>query len=133
MEWLSGKVALVTGGGSGIGRAVVSRFIEEGARVVVLDRSADRVNEVKKTFGNKIAAMAGDVTRLEDNRKAVSLAVTTFGKLDTLIANAGIIDGGKTISTLTDSEIAKAFDEVYNVNVKGALLGIKAAAPELQN
>ena len=53
MEWLSGKVALVTGGGSGIGRAVVSRFIEEDARVVVLDRSADRVDEVKKTFGNK--------------------------------------------------------------------------------
>src|SRR5687768_11661859 len=124
MEWLTDKVALVTGGGSGIGRAVVGRFIEEGARVVVLDRSADRVNEVKKTFGDRVTGMAGDVSKLEDNRKAVALAVSTFGKLNILIANAGIFDGGKTILTLTDSEIAKAFDEVYNVNVKGSLYGV---------
>src|SRR5207244_7539761 len=91
----------------------------------------ERRAEVKKAFGSAVATMQGDVTSLADNRKAVALAISTFGKLDALIANAGIFDGGKTIRTLTESETAKAFDQVYNVNVKGALFGVKAAAQEL--
>lgn len=131
MDWLTGKVALVTGGGSGIGRAVVKRFIAEGARVVAFDRVQDRLDEIKKEFKDKVAIYKGDVTSLADNRAAVALTVSTFGKLDSLIANAGIFDGSKTIRTISDAEIGQVFDQLYAVNVKGALYSVKAAVPEL--
>lgn len=131
MDWLTGKVALVTGGGSGIGRAVVKRFIAEGAKVVAFDRVQDRLDEVKKEFKDKVAIYKGDVTSLADNRAAVALAVSTFGKLDSLIANAGIFDGGRNIRTISDAEVVQVFDQLYAVNVKGALYSVKAAVPEL--
>src|SRR5487761_1231219 len=59
MGWLDGQVALVTGGGSGIGRAVVARYVAEGARVAVMDRVAGRGDEVKAEFGDKVTAVAG--------------------------------------------------------------------------
>ncbi len=64
MGWLDGQVALVTGGGSGIGRAVVARFIEEGARVGVLDRVPERAAQLLAEFGNKVVALTGDVAQL---------------------------------------------------------------------
>ena len=63
MGWLDGKVALVTGGGSGIGRAVVQRYIEEGARVAVLEKVADRLDQLKNDFGESVFPIQGDVTR----------------------------------------------------------------------
>ena len=71
MGWLDGQVALITGGGSGIGRAIVERFIEEGARVGVMDRFAERVEELQHDFGESLVGIHGDVSLLADNKRAV--------------------------------------------------------------
>src|SRR6266481_6656176 len=80
--WLDGQVALVTGGGSGIGKAVVARFIAEGARVGVLDRVAARADELRTEFGDAVIAVTGDVTQLDDNKRAVAETTGAFGRLD---------------------------------------------------
>ena len=90
MGWLDGQVALVTGGGSGIGRAVVARFIEEGARVGVMERVAIRADQMRSEFGDAVIGIAGDVARLADNKHAVAETVRAFGRLDIFVANAGV-------------------------------------------
>jgi 2,3-dihydroxy-2,3-dihydrophenylpropionate dehydrogenase len=132
MGWLDGKVALVTGGGSGIGRAVVARFVEEGARVGVLERVATRVEELRKDFGNAAVAVRGDVTRLEDNKRAVEETVNTFGQLDIFVGNAGIFDSFLPLADFAEDKLGEAFDELFAVNVKGYVMGAKAALSELQ-
>src|ERR1700687_678538 len=92
MGWLDGQVALVTGGGSGIGRAVVARFIEEGARVGVMERIATRADQLRSEFGDAVIGIAGDVARLADNKRAVAETVRAFGRLDIFVGNAGIFD-----------------------------------------
>jgi 2,3-dihydroxy-2,3-dihydrophenylpropionate dehydrogenase len=132
MGWLDGKVALVTGGGSGIGRAVVARFVEEGARVGVLERVATRVEQLRSDFGNAALAVQGDVTRLDDNKQAVAATVKTFGQLDIFVGNAGIFDGFLPLADFAEDTLGEAFDELFAVNVKGYVMGAKAALAELQ-
>src|SRR5438270_12984791 len=92
MGQLDGQVALVTGGGSGIGRAVVARFVEEGARVGVMERVATRAEQLRDEFGEAVVGIAGDVARLEDNRRAVAETVRAFGRLEAFIGYAGVYD-----------------------------------------
>lgn len=130
--WLEGKVAVVTGGASGIGKAVVERFVQEGAKVCVFDRDAPKLAELAlriKTSG--IATVQGDVTRVEDNARAVQTAVSAFGKLDVFVGNAGVFDGFVTLERLPADTIPQAFEEIFQVNIMGYLLGAKAALPEL--
>jgi NAD(P)-dependent dehydrogenase (short-subunit alcohol dehydrogenase family) len=131
MGWLDGQVALVTGGGSGIGRAVVERYVEEGARVAVMDRAPDRSVGLKARFGDKVIALNGDVSRLDDNKRAVAETVAAFGWLDIFVGNAGLLDGFLRLSDLAEASIAAACDELFAVNVKGCILGAKAALGEL--
>ena len=136
MPALEDQVALVTGGGSGIGLGIVKRFVAEGARVMVLERVAERVKELEAEFGGSnhggsVKAVQGDVTRLEDNKRAVSAAVSAFGKLDIFIANAGVFDRYRRLDEMDDKELEPAFDELFAVNVKGCFMGAKAALPEL--
>jgi NAD(P)-dependent dehydrogenase (short-subunit alcohol dehydrogenase family) len=131
MAWLDGQVALVTGGGSGIGRAVVARFIEEGARVAVMDRVAARGAELRDQFGDKVIALSGDVIHLADNKAAVAETVAAFGRLDIFIGNAGIFDKFVPLADFPEEQLSAAFDELFGVNVKGVLFGAKAAFPEL--
>jgi NAD(P)-dependent dehydrogenase (short-subunit alcohol dehydrogenase family) len=132
MTWLEGYVAIVTGGGSGIGRAVVDRFVAEGASVVVLEKLAERAAEVEQAHPGKVAGIAGDVTQYEDNERAVQLAVSRFGKLDVFVANAGVFDMGTRLLDLEPQRLANAIDELFAINVKGYFLGARAALPELQ-
>jgi 2,3-dihydroxy-2,3-dihydrophenylpropionate dehydrogenase len=132
MGWLDGQVALVTGGGSGIGRGIVARYIAEGARVGVLERVAARAAELKAEFGDKVVGIAGDVTRLADNRRAVADTVAAFGRLDVFVGNAGVFDNFAKLEDLDDNQLGPAFDELFGVNVKGVLNGAKAALPELR-
>jgi 2,3-dihydroxy-2,3-dihydrophenylpropionate dehydrogenase len=132
MGWLDGQVALVTGGGSGIGRAIVARFVEEGARVGVLERVAARVEQLGTDFGNAVVAVQGDVTRLEDNKRAVEATVRAFGQMDIFVGNAGIFDGFLPLADFAEDKLGEAFDELFAVNVKGYVMGAKAALPELQ-
>ncbi|HEX6442518.1 MAG TPA: 3-(cis-5,6-dihydroxycyclohexa-1,3-dien-1-yl)propanoate dehydrogenase [Stellaceae bacterium] len=132
MGMLDGQVALVTGGGSGIGRAIVGRFVEEGARVAVMERVATRADEVRAQFGDTVIGIAGDVTRFEDNRRAVADAVRAFGRLDAFIGNAGVFDVWTRLADFAEDRLGQAFDELFAVNVKGCLFGARAALPELQ-
>ena len=104
MQWLENEVAVVTGAGSGIGKAVVHRFVEEGAKVVAFDLSEGRLKALKEALG-EIAVVQGDVRRLDDNRKAVATAVSAFGKRSVFVGNAGIHDGRRKLETLSDEEL----------------------------
>lgn len=131
MQWLENEVAVVTGAGSGIGKAVVQRFVAEGAKVVAFDLSEERLRALKQELAT-VAIVQGDVRSLDDNRKAVATAVTEFGKLSIFVGNAGIHDGRRKLESLSDQELQSGFDEVFGVNIKGYLLGAKAALPELK-
>ncbi len=132
MGWLDGQVALVTGGGSGIGRAIVARYVEEGARVGIVDRVAARGEALRQEFGDKVIALAGDVADLADNKRAVAATVAAFGRLDIFVGNAGIFDNFLALADFPEDRLAAACDELFAVNVKGCLLGAKAALPELR-
>ena len=132
MGWLDGQVALITGGGSGIGRAIVERFIEEGARVGVMDRFSERVEELQHDFGESLVGIHGDVSLLADNKTAVEQTVRSFGRLDVFAGNAGIFDSNLNLDETPEDQISDSFDELFAVNVKGCLLGAKASLAELR-
>jgi len=131
MGWLDGKTALVTGGGSGIGRAVVERYVEEGATVGVLELVDERVEDLNEEFPDSVHAVQGDVSTWEDNERAVRETVEAFGKLDVFVGNAGIFDDAVHLVDLEPEELETGFEELYRVNVLGYMFGAKAALPEL--
>jgi NAD(P)-dependent dehydrogenase (short-subunit alcohol dehydrogenase family) len=132
MGILDGQVALVTGGGSGIGRAVLARFIEEGARVGVLERVATRAAELCSEFGDRLVSVPGDVAQLPDNKRAVAETVRAFGRLDVFVGNAGVFDVYASVADMPEEQLERAYDELFGVNVKGVLYGARAALPELK-
>ena len=132
MRWLEGISVIVTGGGSGIGRGIVERFVAEGANVVAVDRVADRVNSMEEEFKGRVVGVAADVASFADNVRAVDKAVEAFGKLDVFVGNAGVWDFSNSLAATDGEDLAKAFDELFGVNVKGYMLGAKAALPELE-
>ena len=114
-----GRVVVVTGAGSGIGRAAVSRFHSEGARVVAVDLTD---GSLEWTQGlDDVVALAGDVTDPQLNDQMVELAVDSFGQLNGAVLNAGILaQGDITRGSMTD------YDRVMDVNVRGVALGLKS-------
>jgi cis-1,2-dihydrobenzene-1,2-diol/chlorobenzene dihydrodiol dehydrogenase len=128
---LDGEVALVTGGASGLGRAIVDRFVAEGARVAVLDRSSEGLDVLRRHHGERVVVKHGDVRAVEANEGAVSECVRAFGKLDCAIANAGIWDYSRLLVDLDPQTAAAGFDELLGVNVKGPLLLARASLPAL--
>lgn len=131
MGRLDGDVALITGGASGLGRAVVDRFIEEGAKVAVFDKSEDRLTDLAATHGDNAVTIAGDVRSMADNETAAQKCVDAFGKIDTAIGNAGIWDYSRSLDDLPTDQIEQSFDEVFGVNVKGYVNLAKACLPAL--
>jgi NAD(P)-dependent dehydrogenase (short-subunit alcohol dehydrogenase family) len=128
---LDGHVALVTGGGSGIGRGIVERFVAEGAQVGVLDLSEPRLRELEEALGDEVVCVQGTVTSMDDNERAVAATLERFGRLDTFVGNAAIFDAFATLVDMPAEAVSDAFDELFGVNVKGYLLGAKASAPAL--
>src|SRR5207237_10759440 len=111
-----------------IGRAVALRMLAEGASVVVFGRDEARLRAVvAEAASDRIIAVAGDVRSSDDLHGAVDAATDRFGKLDVLVANAGIWDYQRTLTRLTAQELADGFDELFGVNVKGYLLAAEAA------
>jgi NAD(P)-dependent dehydrogenase (short-subunit alcohol dehydrogenase family) len=103
MGWLEGDVALISRAGSGLGRALVDRFDAEGARVVAFDRNPERVAAAEGSYDGTVLGVVGDVTVAGDNERAVTRALSAFGRLDTFIGNAGLFDYG---ARLVDTPIA---------------------------
>lgn len=132
MALLDNNVTLITGGGSGLGRAIVSRFVQEGAKVAVLERSKDKAAQLEADFGEAVRVTVGDVTVPEDNAAAVAATLDAFGRLDTFIGNAGLWDFGKSLLELPLDSLGTSFDELYSVNVKGYLLGARASVDALR-
>jgi NAD(P)-dependent dehydrogenase (short-subunit alcohol dehydrogenase family) len=131
MGWVDRQSVLITGGASGLGRAIARRFHAEGARVGILDRSASALEDARAELGDQIVAIEGDVRELAAHRRAVAAMLERYGSLDTFIGNAGIWDFGVRLVDLEDERIDAAFDEVFGINVRGYLLGAKAAVPAL--
>ncbi len=132
MLWLKDKVALVTGAGEGIGKAIVKRFLKEGVLgVAAFDINQQRLNALKKSYGNRICTICGDVRNLSDNKKAVEQAIRSYGKLNVLVANAGVRDGRIQLTQMKENELTSGFDEVFGVNVKGYLVAVATARQEL--
>ncbi len=131
MGQLDGQVALVTGGGSGIGAAVVARYLEEGAKLGVMVRDQAQADAVVRAHKG-VAVTIGDVRLLADNEKAVAATVAAHGKLDVFVGNAGIWDFMASLSDTPREKLADMCDEIFSINVKGYLLGACAALPELR-
>lgn len=131
--WLQGDVALITGGGSGIGQAVAERYLAEGASVAVFGRDADKLKAVVEASSapERMFALPGDVRSSEDLHAAVAQVVARFGKLDILVPNAGIWDYNRSITRLDGQQLTDTFNELFSINVLGYLLTVQAAWQEL--
>lgn len=123
-EELAGKVAVVTGGAAGLGRAMVERFAAEGARVVVADTDAERGAALATGLGDGVAFRATDVSQADDVQALVDFAVERFGGLHVMCNNAGIASAR---SRFLDDDLAD-FDRVLAVNLFGTVLGSQRAA-----
>ncbi len=126
---LKDKVAVITGGGSGIGLATVMRFLDEGARVVASDLRQDRGEDAlavaaEKGHADNLRFKAADVTKEDEIEALVAHAVAEFGRLDCMFNNAGIMGAVGTI----DKVKAEDWDFTFNVLVRGVFFGIKHAA-----
>jgi NAD(P)-dependent dehydrogenase (short-subunit alcohol dehydrogenase family) len=126
MGKLDGKIALITGGSTGIGFATAERFIAEGAaHVFITGRRQETLDEaVKKLGGKKVTAVQGDTSNLADLDKLYSVIKKQTGHLDILFANAG----SGTFAPL-GSITEKHFDDIFNVNVRGVLFTVQKALP----
>lgn len=127
MGSLDGKAALVTGGGSGIGRGVVDAFVAQGARVVVLELDAEKGADLRASHGDAVRVTVGDATQRDANEAAVASAVEDFGKLDVLVCCAGVWDASIPLAELPAERLDAAFDELFALNVRSYLVAVKAA------
>lgn len=125
---LEGRVAVVTGGASGIGEAATRRFVDEGARVVIGDIQDVRGQELAAELGDAVAFEHCDVTAEDDVASLVDAAVERFGQLDVMMNNAGIVGARGPLVTTPESEFRATID----VHVIGTFLGMKHAARVMQ-
>ena len=124
---LGGKVALITGGGTGIGSAIAGRFAAEGAKICITGRRQAMLDKVAQALPPRsVATCSGDVTKYEDVKRMVETTLTFGGKLDVVVNNAGIDPGG----TVTDLD-PDVWRRVIDVNLTGSFLVMKAAIPHL--
>jgi NAD(P)-dependent dehydrogenase (short-subunit alcohol dehydrogenase family) len=124
---LDGKVAVITGGTSGIGLATAKLFVQEGAYVFITGRRQKELDEAVKAIGGKVTGVRGDVSNLADLDRLYE-AVRAKGRIDVVVANAGV---GEFAALGNISE--EHFDKTFNVNVKGTLFTVQKALPWLNN
>lgn len=123
---LEGKSIVVTGASAGMGQAIVTRFVEEGANVVAVARRKERLQELAdslKDAPGKIVIYAGDISEKTACEGMIDLAVQTFGRLDVLVNNAGIMDDNTAIGDMSD----EMMERMFKVNTFGALYAMRKA------
>jgi NAD(P)-dependent dehydrogenase (short-subunit alcohol dehydrogenase family) len=128
MKRFEGKVAVVTGGNSGIGLAAAKRLQEEGARVAIAGRSKKTLDEAVKTIGNGVVAIQADVAKLADVDKLFADVSRQLGKIDVLFVNAGVAK----FAPLADTP-ESLYDEQFDINTKGAYFTIQKSIPFLND
>jgi NAD(P)-dependent dehydrogenase (short-subunit alcohol dehydrogenase family) len=122
---LNNKVALITGGGTGIGAAIAERFIDAGALVVITGRRFEVLQTVAKKNGCK--AIACDVSKIEDCLKTIEQTINDLGRLDIVVANAGVIYEGSVLE-----QNLNEWDQSFRINVDGSMNIARAAIPYLK-
>jgi NAD(P)-dependent dehydrogenase (short-subunit alcohol dehydrogenase family) len=125
---LGGKIAVITGGTSGIGLAMAKRFVSEGAHVFIMGRRESELGRAINEIGTHVTGIQGDVTRLADLDRLYGAVKTQFGQFDILIANAGV---GELVPLTAVTE--EHFDKTFNVNVKGTLFTVQKGLPLLND
>ncbi|MFZ4807004.1 MAG: glucose 1-dehydrogenase [Hyphomicrobiaceae bacterium] len=125
---LENKVAIVTGGASGFGRAICETYVREGAKVMVADINGQGAREVAQQLGAQAAHIACDVAKKADVNAMVAETVKAFGGVDILVNNAGYTHKNQPLLNVTEEE----FDRIYDVNVKAIYLATLAVVPELE-
>jgi len=128
MKKLEGKVAVVTGGNSGIGLATAKLLRQEGAKIAISGRDQETLASAKKEIGGETLAIRSDVSNPADVDAFFSKVAQAFGKIDVLFANAGVAK----FAPISDSP-EMLFDEVFDINVKGVFLTIQKALPHLND
>jgi NAD(P)-dependent dehydrogenase (short-subunit alcohol dehydrogenase family) len=128
MRRLEGKVAVVTGGNSGIGLASAKRLLDEGARVAIAGRSQKTLDEAQKYLGNGTLAVQTDVAKLGDLDKLYAAVSKKLGKIDVLFVNAGVAN----FAPLADTT-EQVYDTNFDINAKGAFFTIQKAIPFLND
>ena len=130
--WLSGYVAAVTGGSSGIGRAVVERYLAEGvSTVVVLDRDIAGLADMSAVHGGRLVCLQGDVRDPASHAAMVEAALRCGGRLDVLVGSAGIFDFNRPLRSYSPDTLISTLEEIVAVNVRGYLLAAKASMDAL--
>ena len=128
MRRLEGKVAVVTGGNSGIGLASAKRLLDEGARVAIAGRSQKTLDEAQKYLGNGTLAVQTDVAKLADLDKLYAAVSKKLGKIDILFVNAGVANFAPFADTTE-----QVYDTNFDINAKGAFFTIQKAIPFLND
>lgn len=127
MSKLNGKVAVVTGGNSGIGLATAIRFAAEGAQVVIVGRRQSELDKALKLIGPDAIAIQADIAKLDDLDRVFTQVKAAKGRVDILFANAGLGDF-QPIGSITE----ESFDRTFGINVKGTLFTVQKALPLMQ-
>ena len=125
---LDTKTALITGGNSGIGRAIAERFVAEGANVTITGRDQATIDEVASSLGDRGQGIRSDVSDMASHADVVDKAVAKFGKLDVFVANAGIAEMIPFLET-TEAD----YDRVMDINLKGLFFGVQAAVRHMND
>jgi len=128
MSRLEGKVAVVTGGSSGIGLAAAQTFASEGAKVFITGRRLDELNAAVKQIGKNAIGVQGDVSNLADLDRLYAEVKKQHARIDVLFANAGV-GQFSPLGSITEEE----FDKTFNINVKGLLFSVQKALPFFQD
>ncbi|MBZ5532223.1 MAG: SDR family oxidoreductase [Acidobacteriia bacterium] len=124
---LANKVAIVTGGGSGIGRAIAGAFVREGAKVVIAGRNQAKLDHAAKEIGAGCLAVAADVSNLQDLQRLVQTTLDRFQHIDILVNNAGVLFAG-TAESVTEDQ----WEQTFNVNVRGVWRLSRAVLPHMR-
>ncbi|MFD9219488.1 SDR family NAD(P)-dependent oxidoreductase [Streptomyces sp. NPDC060064] len=123
---LEGKVAVVTGGASGVGLGIAQEFVDQGARVVITDLQQAQLDEAVAVIGPNCSGIVADVTNLASMEMMYREVKTRYGRLDAVVANAGI-GAHAPLGSITEEQ----FDRTFNVNAKGVLFTVQPALPLL--
>ena len=124
MGRLQGKVAVITGGATGIGFAAAKLFVEEGAYVFITGRRQKELDEAVKAIGNNVAGVQGDVSKLADLDRLYETVKAEGRRIDVVFANAGLGEFA-SLGSITEEH----FDRLFNINVKGTLFTVQKALP----